>query len=356
VFQDLAIQLTAAGGKVGLLLPDAFLTGSYYSKLRRKLLSKVLVNSITECSGNLISSATVGRWCIPIYSRERVDRHEVRVSSIRENGDSLELERTNLLPMDVFVSRDKSRFRLLFDELDVAIFRKVDRLRTLDTVLTGHTGMRSRIGQRAIINSANAGDTFRKGLISGSSVCPHRVQWEGMWLNVQRDLLFSGGFDPAVVELPKLVVRQTGDRVIAGYDDSGLYHLNNIHSFSPVAPSDPSKLQFFSGLLNSAFWLYLYQLKTREDRRALAQIDIETVESMPIPESNPTLEAYIGTFADSVRRGTGDADSCLRAIDRLVYALYNLDGQEVEHVENYVRARRSTMQVLPTLDEVFSSC
>jgi hypothetical protein len=168
--------------------------------------------------------------------------------------------------------------------------------------------------------------------------------------------LFSGGFDPAVVELPKLVVRQTGDRVIAGYDDSGLYHLNNIHSFSPVAPADPARLQFFSGLLNSAFWLYLYQLKTREDRRALAQIDIETVESMPIPESDPTLEAYIGSFADAVRRGTGDADSHLRAIDRLVYALYNLDGQEVEHVENYARARRSTMQVLPTLDEVFSCC
>jgi adenine-specific DNA-methyltransferase len=355
IFQDVAIQCTKHGGKTAFLLPDAFLTGSYYSKLRRKLLSSVRVQSITECADSLIPSATVGRWCIPIYSKdvsEPADK-SVRVASITQNGteDSLAVQATNLLPIDVFVSPDKSRFRLLFHNMDVAIFGKMDSLPTLNTVLQGHTGMRSRIGQSAIIDSSKSASTFRKGLISGSCVLPHRVHWDGMWLNVQPDLLFSGGFDPTIVESPKLLVRQTGDRIVAGYDDCGFYHLNNIHSFSPVSTHDRRRLQYLTGLLNSAFWLYLYQLKTREDRRAMAQIDIETVEYMPIPVDNSTHETYIANLSEFLRRSRGEAESSLRAIDRVVYALYNLDEDEIEHVETYVRARRSTMQMLPTLDK-----
>lgn len=104
-------------------------------------------------------------------------------------------------------------------------------------------------------------DSYRPGIASGKLVRRHNVQWDGTYLNIQSDLLLKGGFDSSIVEQPKLLVRQTGDRIISALDDSGLYHLNNVHSFSPPEGLGQAEPVVSEYLLNSNFWLYLYQLK-----------------------------------------------------------------------------------------------
>jgi adenine-specific DNA-methyltransferase len=341
MFQELAVRCTKDGGKIALLIPDTFLTGSYYSKLRSMLLENVRIESITECADALIP-ATVGRWCIPVYRRQyekaRPNPPAIKVNRIAKN---FTVEQSNDVPADVFVSPDRSRFRLLFTPQDVAIFRKLDCMPPLSTIMRGHTGMRSRVGQKALISQSCVSPDFRRGLTSGASVRPHRVQWGGDWLNVRKELLFAGGFDPKIVERPKILVRQTGDRLIAAYDDSGFYHLNNVHSFAPVNGHPNATLLFLSGLFNSSFWLYIYQLKTREENRALAQVDIETVENMPLPHQRGDFELRIAELVQGMMNQPQPLEGRERAIDWLVYQLYNLDEQEIEYIESYVRYRRA---------------
>src|SRR5262249_28617775 len=191
---------------------------------------------------------------------------------------------------------------------------------------------------------------------SGAAVTRHRAVWDGSWLHVAPELLFSGGFDPGVVLFPKLLVRQTADRVIAAYDDSGLYHLNNIHSFSPRAGAGGDvDLWYLCGLMNSAFWLYIYQLKSRESGRALAQIDIEMLEAMPLPGTggHPLIPQLARTAARLKAATPGQKNQlmlafCERSIDRLVYDLYDLTTEVVEHIEKTCKAKLAALCPLPT--------
>jgi hypothetical protein len=114
-------------------------------------------------------------------------------------------------------------------------------------------------------------------------------------------------------------------------------------------------------LMNSSFWLYLYQMSTRERARALAQIDIETVEAMPMPQSTADNSSRCQVIAGLSKQcsSVGETKKRIimqRAIDRLVYDLYGLSGQLVGHVEDYcqkVNARRSPVHVaLPTSSEI----
>lgn len=177
-------------------------------------------------------------------------------------------------------------------------------------------------------------------------ITPFLAGWDGTWLKIDPDLLFGGGFDPLVVENPKILMRQTADKIIAAYDDSGLYHLNNVHSFSCQRSKSQHgiDLHLLLGLMNSTLWHYLYRLKTREDGRALAQIDIETVETMPLPICEARLSEGIAELSRdlSTTRGVSRNEEMSRdnnneirtEIDQLVYQAYGLTPREIEHVEH----------------------
>jgi adenine-specific DNA-methyltransferase len=415
VFQELCVRMSIPGGNIVMLVPDAFLSGAFYAKLRRMLLENCRIVSLTELPESAFPDAVAGRWCIAHY-RKRIEiappvqRSDLAsavatsdlaspnqrsdlgssaqrsdLASLAQSRDlgspanySVRLQRVLRfdqeqclgavaatpaevvfdVPLSRLVSRDKSRFQLVFNEQDAYLTEKFADLPLVSSVFHGHTGMRSRLGQVAIIaDKPGRGGNWCRGIVSGGNVVSHRVNWTGKWLDVSPEKLFAGGFDSDVIEGPKLLIRQTADCLIGGVDEDGLYHLNNVHSFalrknSPAArdvtrPRRLSLVLFLDGLVNSTLWLYLYQLKSREQRRALAQIDIEMVESMPLPAELPAADHPVGILVTKLKRACDSPlaahdEQINRAIDRLVFDLYKLSPSEVDHIEAVTAISRST--------------
>jgi hypothetical protein len=234
----------------------------------------------------------------------------------------------------------------------------IDKLDPLSTQFQGRTGIRALNGQNSIVGAKQHGERWRRAITSGSSVLPHVVTWSGDWLNIDPALLYKGGFDSNVIDNPKILIRQTGDSLIAAYDSDGLYHLNNVHSLSS-RPGSTLSLHFIDGLLNSRFWLYLYRLKTREQGRALAQIDIETLESMPLPQSNASVELEIGALTQLYRKMEVAANRDIQsrvelAIDKLVYDIYDLDETIVLQIERCCGRLGNSTGGFPTASEMLT--
>lgn len=351
IFQDIALRFAKAEGFACLLVPDHFLTGAYYRKLRSLILEKSRLISLAELPASTISGAVVGRWCVATYRRTVENSagadYSVKLFTMAELEPlSYKLTKSRL------VTRDLSRYRLVFNKIDEKLCQVIDSLDPLSTQFQGRTGIRALSGQRSIVSREAQGERFRPGLISGASVQPHLVTWAGDYLNVDPALLFKGGFDESVIESPKILIRQTGDRLVAGFDDQKLYHLNNIHSLSGKKSAALS-LFVVDALLNSTLWLYLYRLKTREQGRALAQIDIETLETMPLPASDFQLEKEIAALTRLYRRLKLSERPALlpsieRALDRMIYELYDLDEDIVRQIERCCGKLSDSTVVLPT--------
>lgn len=398
VFQELALKHARAGGKVCLFVPDGFLTGKRYGKLRDGILKQTKIVSLTEFPDDTIGGAVVGRWCAAIY--ENTARNIAGVKNSRQANRSsdasnysgandssgacvssnagdyaVKLEtfvgtnQTYELPVSSLVTRDLNRFRLVFNKIDEELLSRCDKLTPLCKVLRGHTGIRARNGQKTILAETRQGTTFRRGIRSGKSVRPFSVTWDGTWIRVEKQLLFAGGFDSGIVESPKILMRQTGDRIVAAYDDSCLYHLNNVHSFSTSrvrstaqagSRSFPNDLHLLTALMNSNLWTYLYRLRTREEGRALAQIDIETVEQMPLPDESaaaPEVANALSRLSGCLTKNGIDDSSAAhikRCIDRLAYEAYQLSASEMAHVESSSQASQvASAANLPELHEAF---
>jgi adenine-specific DNA-methyltransferase len=311
IFQELALQRLENEGVAVLLVPDAFLSGAYYKKLRRLIAESCSVELLCELPESTFPDAVAGKWCIAKYRKTL----QTSTSVLQQSDGTRIVSQLPVAQDDLIDIADKYRFQVVFNRDDAEVLRLCRKLARVADFARGHTGIRARKGQNSIIADRAESTAHKRGLISGASIHQHSVRWDGKYLHIDPAQLFAGGFDPAIIEQPKILMRQTADRIIAGVDTDCLYHLNNIHSFAPIIDLPPHWIYFLSGVMNSALWLRLYQLRSRERSRALAQIDIEMIESMPMPNVDDNAIARI---ADLAREGAQGA------IDELVYDLYEI--------------------------------
>ncbi len=371
IFQDIAIRYAATGGSIVLLVPDGFLTGSFYRKLRQLLLKNCRIQSLSELPAAIIPDAVVGRWCIAHYVKEvqtPIDYSVDLATFVDDRGQAIEsasaLNAAQTYSLSIEELRDQSSdsFRLIFNKQDHELLRLTDRMPRLKSVLSGYTGIRSLTGRNSITGRQPLNKSWRRGITSGAQVQRFMVSWSGDWINVNPELLFKGGFNEQIVENPKILVRQTGDSLVCAYDPSGLYHLNNVHSFSSALSKDSKNatldLLSLCALMNSTLWRHLYRLKTRETGRALAQVDIESVEAMPfLPAINSELFGLISNLtkwiaqllAFNVLNSCQKTDDLIlfidRSIDRLIYDAYELDSEIIARVEDVSGKARAKQRV-----------
>jgi len=151
----------------------------------------------------------------------------------------------------------------------------------------------------------------------------------------------------------KLVMRQTGDSLIATLDDKQYLCLNNMHVIAPL--TDFPSIYYFLGLINSKLMNFIYQTINPEKGEALAEVKRSHVAGLPIRPVDEKIKADIA-FHDRIVRSansmlslhkqlaaakTPHEQTSLRAqigatdaqIDAIVYQLYGLTAEEIALVE-----------------------
>jgi hypothetical protein len=190
-------------------------------------------------------------------------------------------------------------------------------------------------------------------LLRGSLIRRYSNLWNGdywvlygPWLAAPRDpLIFS--------EPEMIVVRQTGDSIIATLVEHGFYARDNLHIVLPR--NKEYDLCFILGIMNSRLCAFVYGYINPERGEALAQVKKKHVERLPIRTidfTNPTDKAHHDRIVELVKAmlklqkqfaGAKTShektaiqrqiDAPDKQIDQLVYELYGLTDEEIRIVE-----------------------
>lgn len=348
LFMQRGIDLLADGGKLGFIVPDSFLIGRYFSKIRRYILDNAVIETIAHITAPVFKNATVGMSAVCILAKEpeSAKRQNQAVSIYRSRSASSLKQEVPIcqLEQNYYHSTPHNRFRLFFD---LTAKNLIDRIEAgslpLGRFAAGHTGIRSLSGQSSIIAEFCEGPNWRPGLISGRQVARFGLEYQGHWLNIDPGKLHKGGWRTDIISQRKVLLRQTGYSLTAAIDEVGYYHLNNIHSFTLRGPD--INLDYLLLLLNSRLLSFYYHVTSMEYGRAMAQTDIETIELLPLRlHSSLCSQApgLIKAMADLYRRGqSGDTDARRKIyavddyINQLVYRVYELTDQEIAYIEDY---------------------
>jgi type I restriction-modification system DNA methylase subunit len=138
---------------------------------------------------------------------------------------------------------------------------------------------------------------------------------------------------------PKLMFRQTADRIVATIDDKVGYFCINSVNVAQVKPEFMSDMRFLLGVTNSSLLNFFYRQISQEAGRVLAEVKPQRLRSLPIAPATKGQQAQIVKFVDGVRavkrdNPQADTTNMEREIDRLVYKLYELTDDEIAIVED----------------------
>ena len=153
--------------------------------------------------------------------------------------------------------------------------------------------------------------------------------------------------------IPKVLLRKTGDSIIAAYDESGDFPEQSLY-FLFDNQTDLS-YKYVLGLLNSRLLTYYYRARSLTNKKSIAQVKKVDLDKIPVPLLNLTsnsdnlLHGKMVQFVESMlslqaklatarlpqektilQRQIAATDS---QIDQLVYQLYDLTPEEIAIVE-----------------------
>ncbi len=297
IFMERAIQLCVEDGVQSFIVPDSFLLGKFFSKIRRYILEVNQIEKILLLS-QAVFGAVVGYSVVYVFRKTSKDKKDIQ--AIRVNDKNiLDLE-TYSYPQDSFKNNHLNRFRLFFNKEDKDFVENVEKSQSkLGTFIEFKSGLISKNGQKNIISTEKKDDNWLKGLVSGSEISKYNIVWSGHYIHYKKELIKSGFGNVQYFE-PKVFVRQTGDTIVSAYDPDGYLCLNNVHVGNVV--NTEIKPQVIVAILNSEVIKNYYQIISLEKNRVMAQIDIDVLLSIPIPNGlTPELQEEILGIVTSIK-------------------------------------------------------
>ena len=285
LFIEFAIKSTAENGVHSFIVPDSFLCGQYFTKLRNFMLKNSSFEYFYLIRQKLFK-AVPGSLVIYIVSKKPpFSTKTFRSAELIEQSDFyLPEDGYNMLQSE-FSENHRQRFRLFFNGKIHNIVKNLENnsVCKLSDLLEISSGLIAKNGKFSIISDTPRADgIWKPGLITGKEISVDgTVIYHGKFINCDPSMIKSG-LKNIDYSKPKILIRQTGDRVISAVDRNGLVVLNNIHV--GIAKQPGIDLERLSEYLNSNEMLTYYQAVTLEANRPMAQTDLETLRELPIKE------------------------------------------------------------------------
>lgn len=335
-FMVLACALAKKKARVGLIVPSVILYQSDFADLRRYLSSE-------EASPDLIADLGDGRFegviasaAVLILGRS-AQATEYRAYDFKK-GRAIDLENPGIVPLEEISEATQYVMPTRYSTADVAALAALRSPRTLDSEIELLNCGVSTGGDKAFVDGVRAAKLPKKRLhraVRGRNVHPFRIEYgndlmlytprgdyklEKEYLNyleefkpslAKRSEAKKGMYpwwqmnrprDVSYFEKPKILLRQTGDSLVAAYDESEGYYAVDSTLVLQLKNANSDEYLFLLGLLNSEFYQLMYSIVAQEEGRAFAQVKPNKIRALPFPEFTPAQKKEVVDLAKKLVR------------------------------------------------------
>ncbi len=374
LFIDRAISLTASGGFTSMIVPNTILRQNRLKDVRHLLLQNQIV-SILDLGENVFKNV-VAPSCVFVVRRQYPGKNnQIRFLNLTKYTNSQKAllllnnnEVSASIDQDTFSNNSDYAFVLPIKKIS-SQFKQLDEFTSLVLKDAGINYQRVKVGMQEKGKSDLSSRLLYEGVKQNDSDV---MFWKGSdidryWIKASTQRYCRTNYKKflkpnEVVHLnkkiydlvPKILFRQTADKIIATIDYKGVWFGRSIITLIPNNLLN-YKLEYFLGLLNSKYLNYLYNQIAQESGRVFAQVKLTKVNQLPIRIINFNDSTDVGChhqmvslvenmlalhrqlaaarLPDDKERLQRQIQATDRQIDRLVYELYGLTEEEIRIVE-----------------------
>ncbi len=340
------IRLIIDGGYFGYIVPDRLGFNSQFQKLRREILKQCQVLSLVyKVPFPRITADTL----VFVFRRKNnPDRDEL--VAIGEYGkESLDIPQREFeqSPTHTFQYYENVEIRNVIKKIESS--SNVCPLGNLCETTSGFGGRSSSITSKRTSN-------LQIETLKGDSIGRYALKKKYWFEFNQQNITGRTTNKIKLGAKPKILLRKTGARILATFDDSGIFPEQSLYFLF----NNRSNLDFMYllGILNSAVVNFLFTNRYVTNKRSIAQLKKNHLDEIPIPNidaSDPVCTACHSQMVElveqilslhrhyaiakthhektTIQRQIAATD---QRIDRLVYDLYDLTEDEIQIVETEI--------------------
>ena len=362
LFVEKSMTLLRESGLLGMIIPNTWLLNLQSVRIREHLFNKTEIMNIVHYRQRVFDKATVDTE-IAIFSKEiPSNKHQIEISIVEKDGSinkySISQNRWQIgngRPANIFERPEM-----------IELSDKLKAMPTLDNVCIITQGAKpfqvgkgkphqtqAIVNEKPFVSETRKDPTFRP-LLRGSLIQKYKILWSNDYWISFGDWLAEPRYSAQHDAPSKIIIRQTGDSLIAALDNCQFVVRDNLYTI--VVRNEGCDLRHFLGLLNSRLLNWFYQtILNPEKGEALAQVKRGHLAQLPIRtidfknQTDKTQHDKMVSFVDRML----DLNKKLQAvkiahekellerqikitddqIDRLVYELYGLTEEEIKIIE-----------------------
>ena len=199
---------------------------------------------------------------------------------------------------------------------------------------------RAALGNAVFYSDQVADDPADHKVLRGRNINKYSLEFEGIWLrsnwrNIQKEHIAIDSKsrlkvnEKAYVIFPKILVRQTGDQIIATVDINRFYHQKSLLS---IIPKDGISAFFLCAVLNHPKMTEIYRSMTMQSGKVFSQVKKNFLEQLPIPSSfDASQKERIAGLAERLINARGQDAGLLAELEDEV--TQGFVGREAEGVK-----------------------
>jgi len=361
LFLEKSLSLAKEKGDVGLIIPNTWLLNLQSDEIRKHVIGQTVVVKIIHFL-KPVFRATVDTEIVILNKSKPCGKDSVCVTIVNREGQeiiyAISQKRwidSDGAPVNIFESpecEEISKKFIKFPKLD-SIYIVTQGTKPFQVGKGSPSQTRATVDTKPFVADNKKDSTF-KPLLRGSLINRYQNFWSnnyfisfGDWLAEPR---YSANYDAD----EKIVIRQTGDSLIATIDIQKFIVRDNLYTIVPRTTE--LSLKYLLGLLNSRLLTWYYQNIINPERgEALAQVKRGHIASIPIRPIDfakkndkskhdkmvslveQMLDLHKKLVASKTPHGKTVIQRQITAtdnqIDQLVYDLYSLTEEEIAIVE-----------------------
>lgn len=348
LFIEISANICRKKGMTSLIVPDRLLLNTQCKAIRKWLLEMQAISEIVSFNEQVFDSAVVDSILI-MFQNAPMFRGEV-IAKVKAPPQSISIIENRIIPLTYFQLSPSAQFDLNYSPTRHEMISKIrSKSCCLEEISESKDGIiQGKVADELFLKSEI--NEHCKMLLFGENVMRFQICFDSNWVNYRpkemmdleikrRGAGVRPGLwmrNPEIFSRPKILTRQTADKIIAAFDNGSFYYANTLHGTTITNPSyEPI---FVLGVLNSRITTWFYRSNTDEHGKAFAQIKIELLRKLPIPKVSQQEQEPVVNLVEEILRAkevnsTADTSALEREIDQQVYTLYGLTLEEIAIVE-----------------------
>jgi type I restriction-modification system DNA methylase subunit len=318
------INISKNNGVCSFIIPSSFLNQIEFEKTRKLILEKFSLTNVLDLGDNVFSNVATPTCIIGIYKdKSDSDIRYCNLTSIKRDFLATEINKSfSLVPIKSFIENQSYSF--IFKPLKKIIDKCYDNNYTLKEIAEDvATGISPGLGEAFVIDKVEAEklkleDEILKNLVIGGEINRYHLAPISnkviIYFSSQLDIKdfpnclshlskYKGKLDNRVetksgaipwyvmlrprrqklFEEPKILIRQTADRIIAAFDEEKWYCLKS-GLIIQLPKNSELNYKFLLCLLNSNLMDFLYKDLVNEENRIFPEVKPIQLFKLPIKQ------------------------------------------------------------------------